>query len=407
MTARQTPELLAPAGTLRKCRVALAYGADAVYAGAAGLSMRPADASLAPGDLRAATRLAHEAGATLHVALNTLCFADDLGAVREWFEETRDIPFDALILSDPAVLRIAQAMRPALPLHLSTQQSVANSEAAAFWRDAGITRIVAARECSLPDIRQMADVIDMELFVHGSMCMAVSGRCLLSAYLTGASASRGACKHTCRWEWQLVEEKRPGEAYPVFQTGRETILLGSSDLCLRPYIHETLAAGAVAWKIEGRMKSEYYVGVTTGVYREALDTVRHGSEPPPEDDWRARLESVSHRPYGAGFAFGYAEPSALQTDNLVRATHLFLGVVEDTDGACSRLVARNPFKVGESVEALAPGRAPFPVRIEGITEEAGTSRDAAHPGLPLELLTDPPLPRYALLRRRVSISPEE
>lgn len=404
MSVHQRPELLAPAGTLRKCRVALAYGADAVYAGAVGLSMRPDEASLSTDDLRQAARLAHESGTTLHVALNTLCFPDDLGAVREWFEETRDIPFDALILSDPAVLRMAKSMRPTLPLHLSTQQSVSNPEAAAFWKDAGIQRIVAARECTLTDIRRMAEVVDMELFVHGSMCMAVSGRCLLSAYLTGASASRGSCKHTCRWEWQLVEEKRPGETFPVFETGRETLLLGSTDLCLRPYIHETLSAGAVAWKIEGRMKSEYYVGVTTGVYREALDAVFAGKEPPDGDDWRARLESVSHRPYAPGFAFGYAEPSAMQTDNFVRATHLFLGVVEDTDGARSRLVVRNPFKVGEEVEALAPGRAPFPVRIEGITEESGDTRDAAHPGLLFEVETDPPLPPYALLRRRASVT---
>lgn len=402
MPDRRYPELLAPAGTLRKCKVALAYGADAVYAGAAGFSMRPDDASLSPRDLREAARLAHEAGAALHVALNTLCFPDDLGAIREWFEETRDIPFDALILSDPAVLQMAQRLRPTLPLHLSTQQSVSNPDAAAFWRDAGLCRIVAARECTLADIRRMAEVVDMELFIHGSMCMAVSGRCLLSAYLTGASASRGACKHACRWEWQLVEEKRPGETFPLFQTGRETILLGSTDLCLRPYIREVLEAGAVAWKIEGRMKSEYYVGVTTAVYRQALDaiqTLAAGDGSGSDAGWESLLESVSHRPYAPGFAFGYADPPALQTDNRVRATHAFLGVVEEAQAGGSWLVARNPFRVGDRVEALAPGQAPFPVRIERITDDAGTLREAAHPGVLLDVRTDPPLPVFALLRR--------
>ena len=223
----EIPELLLPAGSLSKARMAVAYGADAVYAGAPGLSMRPESAELVIDELAETVALVHAAGRRIYVCINTLMFQEDLPRLREWLAATRELEIDALLVSDPGAFALARELRPEVRLHISTQMSTANVAAARFWRDAGASRIVLARECSIADAGEIArdSGVEVEMFVHGAMCMAVSGRCLLSAHLCGHSGSKGDCKHSCRWEWQLVEQKRPGETMPVFETGRSTLFM--------------------------------------------------------------------------------------------------------------------------------------------------------------------------------------
>jgi len=335
------PELLMPAGSLSKVRVALAYGADAVYVGAPGLSMRPDDVTLDMDDLSEAVKLAHTAGRKLYVCVNTLMFEADLPLLAAWLQETRDLPFDALLVADPGALALAREHRPDVPVHISTQMSTANTAAASFWKSAGARRVVLARECSIADaatIAKEADV-EVEMFVHGAMCMAISGRCLLSAHLCGKSGSKGECKHSCRWEWQLVEQKRPGEALPVYQTGRETFLMGSTDLCLLQHIPLLVQSGISSLKVEGRMKSEYYVATVARVYRVALDAYAADPEGYELDPALvAELDAVSHRPYDEGFAFGYPtnRPRKLQTENVLMTTHEMVAIVLGRPGAVQR-----------------------------------------------------------------------
>lgn len=414
MSARSSPtpvlpELLAPAGSLAKVRVALAYGADAVYVGAAGMSMRPDSASLDVDDLRTATAAAHAAGKRLYVAVNTMLFEDDLPPLAEWLTATADIPFDAVIVSDPGAFDRVAHRRPDTRLHISTQAGVANSHAAAFWQRVGAARVVLARECSLAQAREIATVsgIETEIFVHGAMCVAISGRCLLSAHLCGHSASRGNCKHSCRWEWQLVEQKRPGDAIPVFETGRETVLLGSTDLCLIDHIPELVNSGVRSLKIEGRMKSEHYVAAVTRTYRAALDAFAASPETYiPNPAWAAELNAISHRPYATGFAFGYPDhtPASLQTHNRPVSSNELVGVVATSDARTTRIDVRNPFRPGDDLEWIAPGGRGGTLTVGRITDTAGHALNRALCGTiaDVQLVTSPDLPPQAILRRRVA-----
>ncbi|MHC4885350.1 MAG: U32 family peptidase C-terminal domain-containing protein [Planctomycetota bacterium] len=402
----QIPELLIPAGNLLKLRVALAYGADAVYVGAARFSMRPDEAAMTPEVLAEAVEHTHNAGKRIYVGLNTLMGEADIGELEAWLAETGHIPFDAVIVSDPGVLALVRAARSDVEVHISTQLSTANHHAAQFWMDAGASRVVLARECTIEDAGAIAAAnIPVEVFVHGAMCIAYSGRCLLSAHLTGKSGNRGECKHSCRWEWQLVESKRPGDTLPVFETGKETILLGSTDLCLIEHIPELVQSGMASLKVEGRMKGEYYVGVITRTYRAALDAYAAAPEGFTLDPaWTAELESVSHRPYDTGFAFGYPEqePERLQVNNTVSGTYDVVGLVTGLDGDTLQLLVKNPFRVDETLKWVGPDNSAGTLTVASILGPDRRPRDAAHPGTTVTVtLTDsPPPPELALLRRR-------
>lgn len=399
------PELLAPGGSPAKVRVALAYGADAVYVGAPGLSMRPNDAALGIDELVEAADTVHAAGKRIYVCINTLMFQRDLPSLSQWLKDTNDIPIDALLVSDPGAFRLARELRPEVSVHISTQMSTANSAAAAFWREAGASRIVLARECTITDAALIAQEgkIDVEMFVHGAMCMAISGRCLLSAHLCGKSGSKGECKHSCRWEWQLVEEKRPGEAMPVFETGRETLFMGSSDLCLINRIPLLAESGIRSLKIEGRMKSEYYVANVTRVYRKALDEYAEAAgEFEVPSTWLKELESISHRPYSEGFAFGYRTgPSEdLQTHNRPVSTHDFVGLLLDQQEDSYLVAVKNPFRVNEQIEWIGPDMQGGTARIIDITKPDGKPTEQAHCGTDVRVrLSADNLPRLAIFRR--------
>ena len=408
--SRPLPELLLPAGTLAKLRMALRYGADAVYVGATGLSLRPAGASVDRDQLATATEMVHDTGRRIYVAINSLMFDHDFNALEGWLTETRGIPFDAAIVSDLGVLSLLRERRPELQVHISTQMSIANVRAARLVGEAGAGRIIVARECSLDNAATIAQEggVDVEVFVHGAMCMAVSGRCLLSAHLSGHSGSTGDCKHTCRWEWQLVEQKRPGEAVPVFEVGQQTILLGSKDLCLIEHIPELVQSGVCSLKIEGRMKSEYYVAAVARVYRAALDAYAadpDGYELDPH--WLDELDAVSHRPYCTGFAFGYPtdSPQDLQTHNRPVSSCQTVAYVLGHRREHHELEVKNPFSSGDELEWIGPSNRGGIIEIGRIydDQEVQLERTISATTVLVELLGETgPLPTDAILRRRTS-----
>ena len=375
------PELLLPAGTLSKLKAAIDYGADAVYAGVAGFSMRPDGAALSIADFREATEYVHTRGKRIYAALNIMAFNSDLSEIELWLKETEDIPLDALIVGDVGVFRVIKSQRPDLPVHISTQLGVANTESALFWKDAGAARVILAREATLHDAETIRNDtgVEVEVFVHGAMCVAISGRCLLSAFLTGKSGSRGQCKHACRWEYQLVESTRPGESIPLFENDRGTVMLGSKDLCLIEHIPELVASGVSSIKVEGRMKSEYYVAVIARVYRDALDLYQQDPDNYTfQDKWREELDAVSHRPYDTGFAFGYSTeaPDQLQAENIYSMTRELAGIAAE-DG---RIFIKNPFRPGDTLEWIAPDWQGGELTVKEISSETGCILGMRPPG---------------------------
>lgn len=374
------PELLLPAGSLSKLKAAIDYGADAVYAGVAGYSMRPDGAALNISEFAEAAEYVHARGKKIYAALNIMAFNEDLKEIRAWLRDIRDVAVDALIVGDAGVFRLARQERPDLPVHISTQMGVANTESALFWKEAGADRVILAREATLAaakEIKQGADM-EVEIFVHGAMCVAISGRCLLSAFLTGKSGSRGECKHACRWEYQLVESTRPGESIPIFEEGRGTVMLGSKDLCLIGHIPELAASGVSSIKVEGRMKSEYYVAVVARVYRDALDLYKKDPDNYVfQDKWLEELDAVSHRPYDTGFAFGYSEdePDRLQAENIYAMTRELAGIVEEGN----RIFVKNPFREGDVLEWIAPDWQGGEVVVSRVRSESGAEWECARP----------------------------
>ena len=279
------PELLAPAGNMDALRAALHFGADAVYGGMKHFGLRAFAGNFGPDELREAVRETHAAGRKFYVTMNIYPFDDELEAFGEAAKEAADCGVDAAIVADPGAIRFLRAKVPGLPIHVSTQANTLNAPAAELYRELGCERVILAREMSLERIRalkqKVGDGIQLETFVHGASCMAYSGRCMLSAYLTGRSGNRGECAQPCRWQYAVMEEKRPGEYLPVAEDERGTYLFSARDLCLMPLLPELCDAGVASLKIEGRMKTEYYVAVVTGAYRRALDLLGKDSRKNP------------------------------------------------------------------------------------------------------------------------------
>ena len=380
MVKNNIPELLLPAGTISKLKAAIDYGADAVYAGVAGFSMRPDGATLSVDQFKEAVEYVHDRGKRIYAALNIMAFNSDLGEIKEWLRAIEGVDIDALIVGDVGVFRLARTERPDLNVHISTQMGVANTQSALFWKDAGASRVILAREATLEDAREIGQEanIEVEVFAHGAMCVAVSGRCLLSAFMTGKSGSRGQCKHACRWEYQLVEELRPNESIPIFETGRETVMLGSKDLCLIEHIPELVKSGVASIKVEGRMKSEYYVAVVARVYRDALDEYKKDPENFVfQEKWLEELDAVSHRPYDTGFAFGYSasNPAKLQAENIYSMTRELAGIVEEG----YKIFVKNPFRPGDTLEWIAPDWQSGEIVVKEVKSLTGASWECARP----------------------------
>ncbi len=397
------PELLAPAGDLEKLQAALDYGSDAVYLGGERFGLRAAAGNFDLAGLRQACDLVHGHGRKLYLTLNAYLRPAEFPTLESWLEELRPLNCDAYIVADPGVLATVRRLDPARPLHLSTQANTTNAAAATFWQQAGVSRINLARESSLEDIRAVraATDVELEVFVHGAMCVAYSGRCLLSAALNNRSANAGACTQPCRWRYALVEETRPGEYFPIGEDERGSYILNSRDLCLLDHLPELLQAGVDSLKIEGRMKTVYYVAATTRVYRAALDAwLADPAGYRPDPAWRRELEMVSHRPYDRGFLFGGRDPLIHDADSHYRRSHDFVAKVLqiEADGR-ALVVVRNRFFPGETLEMIGPGMRNSPLVAGELRNEEGEAVAVAQPNARLRLVLPAGARPGDLLRR--------
>ena len=382
---RKHPELLLPAGDMQKLKTAIRFGADAVYLGTAAFGLRAHAGNFDIDQLRIARKLTREADVALYLTLNASLRPDEFLALENLLEELKVLDLDAYIIADPGVLATIRRVDPQRALHLSTQSNSCNPQTAEFWRSCGVSRINLARELSLDDIFGFAGqtMIELECFVHGAMCVAHSGRCLLSAALLGRSANRGDCAQPCRWNYALVEETRPGESFAIAEDDRGTYIMNSRDLCLVEQLPELIAAGIDSFKVEGRMKSLYYLATTARVYRDAID--RLAVDPTDADlCWREELEKVSHRPYDTGFLFGHEDAKIHAADTHYIRTHDFVGFLrQDENGLW--VEGRNRFLLGDEIELIGPKMRQQKIKIDEIRNFAGDLLPAGQPNSQLRL----------------------
>jgi putative protease len=403
------PELLAPAGNMEKLRVALHYGADAVYLGGRDFGLRQLADNFTTEQLAEGVAICHDQGARAYLTVNSYLHNDDLERLPSFLDEVAAIPFDACIVADPGVLALVREALPGAAIHLSTQANTVNWRSARFWQEQGVKRINLARELSLDEIRAIADRtpgMEFEVFLHGAMCISYSGRCLLSNLLTGRDANRGACAHPCRWNYALVEETRPGEYFPIQENGKGTFIFNSKDLCLLPHIPELVASGVDSLKIEGRMKGVHYVGSVVRVYREALDC--YAADPQGfrcRPEWLEELGKVSHRGYTTGFLFGTPKVVDHEYHSRYIRSHDFVGIVEevDADGVVT-IGVRNRLETGETVEFVGRGMGTRLLRMPemlAVPADGGTPAIAtmAHPNSRIRLTPPFRAERYDLIRR--------
>ncbi len=350
------------------------------------------------------TVLAHDQGKKVYLALNIFPRNEDLAAMAAYLPRLVQTGIDAVIVADPGVFQLVQRVLPGMPIHISTQANLCNQETVNFWETQGARRAVLARELTLEEIRQIrkSTKMELEVFVHGAMCMAYSGRCLLSSYLTGRDANRGDCSQPCRWEYTLCEEKRPGQAFPVIEDRGKTSLLNSRDLNLIRHLPDLIRTGVKSLKIEGRMKSLYYVAAVTRVYRKALDTYRKNPAAYRfREEWWEELQKVSHRPYTTGFLFpeNDAPMQAPESADYIQP-YDFVGIVLETDGKRARIEARNKIRLGDRIEWIGPKTASFETEIQVIRDPGGTPIPCAQPQQTFETVTDLPVAPFHLLRRK-------
>ena len=402
----EKPELLIPAGNLEKLRTALLYGADAVYVGIAGLSLRSPSAEMSLADLAIGVSEAHARKVKVYAAINTFARNADLKQARLLIPALADAGVDALIVSDPGMIRLIRTLTPNLPLHLSTQANTTNAEAVLFWRDHGVRRIILARELNLNEVGEIAVAVpemELEIFVHGAMCMAYSGRCYLSAFRNRRSANEGDCSQPCRWEYLLHESTRPNDPLILQEDERYSYLLSSKDLCLLEYLPEILASGVVSLKIEGRMKSAYYVAVVTRTYRQALDSLIQQKEKYKcRPEWIDELTKISNRGYTTGFAF--AEEKINETNPEIKyiQTHEPAGTVLQYDPVKRMMLigVRNHLAAGDAVEMLLPDdTVPIDTRI--IIDANGKTLQEANNDNQIYLQLEREVPIGAVLRQKV------
>ncbi|MCD8188675.1 MAG: U32 family peptidase [Clostridiales bacterium] len=355
-------ELLAPAGDMERLNMAVAYGADAVYLAGTDFGMRAYAGNFSREELYQAVRLCRAHGVKTHVTINTMPRGDEIARLPAWLETLDDAGVDAVIVADLGAFRLAQKYAPHVQKHISTQASVSNAVTAAAWYELGASRVILARECSLDEIREIRaktpKELELEAFGHGAMCVSYSGRCLLSNYMTGRGerdSSRGACAQPCRYQYTLMEEKRPGEYFPVYEDEKGSYILSSRDMCMIDHVPELLEVGLDSLKIEGRAKSAYYAALVTGAYRHAIDAAEAG-QPLPQV-WRDEVEKVSHRPYSTGFYFG--DPGQYYEDARYIRQWQITGIVQSCDSAGNALVSlRNKFRAGDALELVGPDLAP-------------------------------------------------
>jgi putative protease len=353
------PELLIPAGDLEKLQTAVRFGADAVYVGAGPYSLRAHQTAFDIQELKAGILFAHEHGVKVYLAMNIFAFDEDLDKMMDYLKEAIHVGIDIVIVSDVGLISLIQQLDEDIKIHLSTQTNTLNSEAVKFWHNHGLKRIVLGREVSLEQVKKIKErvpKIELELFVHGAMCISYSGRCLLSKHMTGRSANKGECTQPCRWEYNLKEANRPNEEYLMQEDGRGIYIMNSRDLCLIEHIPKLIKAGLDSLKVEGRMKSSYYVALVTKIYRQAIDT--YSADPEKyqyNQKWREELEKISHRQYTTGFYFEEAEKENIIDGSYIR-NYDFVGTVENFYSEKKELEVkvRNYFSIGDELEILDP-----------------------------------------------------
>lgn len=414
-------ELLAPAGNTERFLTAVRYGADAVYLGLNAFSLRNLADNFSLETLPDTVSYAHERGVKVYVTVNSFIRDDDIPELEATLEGLKGSGADALIVNDPAVISLSRRIAPKLPLHLSTQANTLNSEAAKFWYDQGVSRIVLARELTLSEISRLRsripDELELEMFVHGAMCVSYSGRCLLSNYIDGRDSNRGECVQPCRWKYEFREAGKNGEWFSLEEDKSGSYILNSRDMCLAPYLNEIEDAGVSCIKIEGRMKSILYVATATNAYRMALDGA-------PIETVMTELQRLSHRPYTTGFAFRESEKCRGGTYGKERSLNILYGenpgelmeyrtggytqeaqisaVVLDYDEAKREALIeqRNNFKLGESLNILAPGDVSRSFNVTAIRNEEGERRDSApHPKERLVIACPEPVKPGDILRK--------
>lgn len=359
MNKQNKPELLVPAGNLELLKVAIRFGADAVYVGGELYGLRANAHNFSMQELDEGIAYAHRYGKKVYITANITAHNEDIPGIRKYFSELAQIKPDALIISDPGVFLLAREHCPEIPVHISTQANNVNYMTYRFWHQMGATRVVSGRELSLEELRQLReeipDSMEIETFVHGAMCISYSGRCLLSNYMTGRDANKGACTHPCRWKYFLMEEKRPGEYFPVEENERGTYIFNSRDLCMVEHIPELVSAGIDSFKIEGRMKTALYVAVVARTYRKAIDDFFESPEKYFANlDWyREEISKCTYRTFTTGFFFGKPGPDAqVYEENTYNKEYIYLGLVSEVKDGFGKIEQRNKFSVGETIEIM-------------------------------------------------------
>ena len=399
-------ELLSPAGDMERLKMAVLYGADAVYLAGTAFGMRAFAGNFTPEELPQAVKFAHDHGVKAHVTVNIMPRNDEVSLLPQYLEQLDDAGVDALIVADLGAFTLAGKYAPHCERHISTQQSIANYACAQAWFDLGAQRVVLARECSLKEVAEIRQKVDpkleIETFGHGAMCVSYSGRCLLSNYMTGRDSNRGACAQPCRYQYALMEEKRPGEYFPVFEDEKGTYIMNSRDMCTIDHLKDLMDAGIDCIKIEGRAKSAYYAAIVTGAYRHVIDDIYAGRE--IDKVWRDEVDHVSHRIYSTGFYYG--EPGQYTSHSRYIREWQIVAKVESCDenglAVCS---LNNKFKAGDELEIVGPDLRPFAFRAADIRDEEGNVlEEPRHPEMKFTMHLPKQVPALSMIRRSVDLS---
>ena len=401
-----TIELLAPAGDMERLHMAVLYGADSVYLAGTSFGMRSFAGNFSPEELPKAVEFAHAHGVSVHVTVNTMPRNAEAAALPAYLEQLEDAGVDALILADLGAFRMAGKYAPHCARHVSTQQSIGNYACANAWHDLGAQRVVLARELSLDEIAEIRaktpKSLEIETFGHGAMCVSYSGRCLLSNYMTGRDSNRGACAQPCRYQYALMEEKRPGEYFPFFEDEKGTYILNSRDMCMIDHLDDLQKAGVDCIKIEGRAKSAYYAAIVTGAYRHCIDSAAQGQ--PLDPVWRDEVEHVSHRVYSTGFYYGFPGQYT-ENSRYIREWQVCAIVESCTPEGLAICSLRNKFTQGDTLEAVGPDLRPFAFEVGEMLDAEGTAlTEPKTPQMRFTLRLPKPVPPYSILRHSVALS---
>ena len=399
-------ELLSPAGDFERLKMAVQYGADAVYLAGTSFGMRSFAGNFSPEELPLAVKYAHDHGVKCHVTVNTMPRNNEVAHLPAYLEQLNDAGVDALILADLGAFTLAGKYAPNCQRHISTQQSIANYECAQAWFDLGATRVVLARECSLEEVRTIRQKVDpkleIETFGHGAMCVSYSGRCLLSNYMTGRDSNRGACAQPCRYQYALMEEKRPGEYFPVYEDEQGTYILNSRDMCMIDHLEDLMDAGVDCIKIEGRAKSAYYAAIVTGAYRHVIDDIVAGR--PVDPVWRDEVDHVSHRIYSTGFYYG--EPGQyVHNSRYIREWQIVAKVESCDENGLAVCSLNNKFRAGDALEVVGPDLRPFAITAPVMSDLEGSPlEEPKTPQMKFTIQLPKAVPPLSMIRRSVDLS---